>query len=327
MLRLLENAYGITKLTNINVNNINNTKKILNTAIRQYIDFYVPIRLREVSPSSRINSNDISIKYISEQIVAVPYTSFSDSLSPDMHVPEQVNIQTDLAKDTKHVVVSRLMRYLQRIDNQDSGYGFQTVSTKTLATTKLVRTLPEKILHQRERRKNIVNLSKDPHPGSDIRVIRDKDDNFVHAGIDKTQASEIQIEKTGLFSELQHLKMPDTPRSDEYTDQVTADISGVGVSENSKVRGIILHPHTNAEEKILEIDTIMIHIQKRNKQVYEKHDSFHRRTADRHLLTKKNNIANKSISNTHIARLKMSNMEADETEIPELLSNRDSIFL
>ena len=316
LLRLLENAGGITKLTNINVNNI---KKIFNTGIRQYINLYIPILFK--------------------QNVAVPYTYFNDSLSPDIHLSEQVNIRTDPAKDTKHVVIPRLMRYLQRIDDQDSGYGFQTVSTKTLATTKLVRTLPERIVSQREIRNNTITLSKDWHLGSDIRVMRDKDDYFVDAGIDKTQSSGMQIEKAGNFSELQHLKMPDAPRSDKYTDNVDAGISGAGVSENSKVRGIILHPLTQAEEKNPEVDTVMTHIQKRNKQVYEKHDFFHRRTTDRHLVTEKNNIANKLISNTHIARSRMTKMEAEADEVmdipnefslqkvPKLLFDQDSVSL
>lgn len=280
------------------------------------------------------------------------------------------------AKDTKNVVIPCSMRYLKLIGDQDPDYEFQPVSTKTLATTKLVRTLPERTIHQRERSENTVILSSNHYPENDIRIIRhtlqpvmartsqektqfqnsvksknaslskkylDKDDKFVSADIDKTQAIEIQanvmqIEKTGNFSELQHLKMPDFPLFDEYTNQVVADISGVGVSENTKARDIIGHLFTHTEEKIPKIYAMMAHIQKRNKLVYEKHEGFSKRTADRYLVTEKTNIANKLISNTHITRSRMANMEAEAGEvteipkeiphkIPKLLFDQDGIFL
>ncbi len=301
LLRLLENAVGTTKLTNVNKNNI---KNILNTGIRQYLNLYLTIR----SPENAI----VSGSYI------------NNALSSGKRVHEQqVNIQTDLAKDTKHVVIPRLVRYLQTIDDQDSGYKFRPVSAKTLATTKLMRTLPERMVFQRKRSKNTTILSNNHYLESDIRVIghtnSDRDDNLVSADIDKTQASRIpasgiQIDKTGTFSEYRHLKMPDVPLFDEYTNPVIADISGVGVSENRKVRDIIVHPVTHAEEKIPKTDTMMAHIQKRNKLVYEKYDDFSKRTADRYLVTEKNNIANRLISGTHIAGSRMTNagVEADE---------------
>ena len=316
LLRLLENAVGTTKLTNVNKNNI---KNILNTGIRQYLNLYLTIRSREnaIVSGSYINNALSSGKRVHEQ---------------------QVNIQTHLAKDTKHVVIPRLVRYLQTIDDQDSGYKFRPVSAKTLATTKLMRTLPERMVSQRKRSKNTTILSNNHYLESDIRVIghtnSDRDDNFVSVGIDKTQVSRIsasgmQIGKTGTFS--------------EYTNPVIADISGVGISENRKVRDIIVHPVTHAEEKIPKTDTMMAHIQKRNKLVYEKHEDFSKRTADRYLVTEKNNIANRLISGTHIAGSRMTNagVEADEVtgipkgispqkipqETPKLLFDQDGVFL
>ena len=347
LLRLLENAGGTTKLTNIS---IKNRKKILNTGIRQYINLYMTIR--------------------SGQNATVFGSYFNNPFSPERYVPEQVNIRTDHVKDTKHVLIPRLMRSLQRIDDQDPGYGYQLVSAKTSATTELVRALPERIVYQRERSenterekagsKNIIILSKDHNPESNIRVIRDtfqpvlartsqekiqyqnsvrtknanlskryqdKDDDLVLADIDKTQASGIQIEKTGFISGLQHLKMPDSPLFDKYTNPVVADIPGVGVSENTKAKDVMWHPLIHIEEKIPEIDAIMASVQKRNKLVYEKHAAFHGRTADRYLLTEKNNIANKLISNTHIAGPGIMNAKAGGTlEIPEVLSHQDSIL-
>ena len=544
-LRLLENAGGKTKLTNVNKNNI---KKILNTSIRQYLNLYVTIQSREN--------------------VIIPNLYFNNALSYGRHVPEQqVNIRTGLAKDTKHIVIPRLISYLQRIDDQESGYGFLPASAKPLETTELMRTLPERMVYHRERSENTVIFSNNPYPESDIRIIKhtlqpivartsqektqyqnsvrpktaslsekkypdtddirtdftkerskgtvifsntpyhenyiriirhtlqptmartsqpvmartsqpvmarisqptmarisqptmarisqlvmarisqsvmartsqektqyrnsvrpktaslskkypdtddirtdytkerskgtvilsnnpypesdiriirhilqptiarisqpivartsqektqyrnsvrpktaslskkypDKDDNFVFAGIEKTQASGIQIEKTGNFSELQHLKMPVFPLFDEYTNPIVADIPEVGVSENTKARDIILYPLTHMEEKNPKINAIMAHIQKRNKLVYEKYEDFSKRTTDRYLLIEKNNIANKLISNTYIARLRMANMETEagevteipqkislqETpqEIPKLLFDQDGIFL
>ena len=280
--------------------NKNDIKKILNPSIKQYINLYLTIQ-------------------------------------------SQVNIRTDLAKDTKHVVIPRLMRYLQLIDNQDPVYEFQPVSANTLATTELLRTLPERILSQRVRRENTAILSNNHYPESDIRVMRhtnlDKDDNFVYAGIDKTQASGIQIGKTGTISESQHLKMPDILLFDEYTNPVVADISGVDVSENTKASDIILHPLTHADGNDPKTNTMMAHIQKRNKLAYEKHEGFSKRTADRYLVTEKNNIANKLISNTNIARSRMTNTRAGagevtvipkdipSKEIPKLLFDQDGIFL
>ena len=337
LLKLLENAGGKTKLTNVNKNNIT---KILNTSIRQYLNLYVTIQSREN--------------------VIVPDLYVDNALSYGRHVPEQqVNIRTDLAKDTKHIVIPGLISHLQRIDDQGSGYGFLPASAKTLATTGLVRTLPERMPYHRERSKGTVIPSNNPYPESDIRIIRhtpqptiartlqpaiagtsqektqyqnsagpetaslskkypDKGDNFVFAGIDETQASGIQIEKTGNFSELEHLTMPDIPLFDEYTSPGTADIPGVGVSENTKARDIILHPRTHTEEKIPKMDAIMTHIQKRNKLVYEKHEDFGKRTTDRYLVTGKTNIANKLISNTHIARSRMTNMESEAGEVMEI---------
>ncbi|TFH46156.1 MAG: hypothetical protein E4G94_03045, partial [ANME-2 cluster archaeon] len=204
----------------------------------------------------------------SGQNVIVQGSYINNALLSGRHVPEQqVNIQTYLAKDTKHVVIPRLMSYLQRINDQDPGYGFQPVSAKTLAKTELMRTLPERIVYQRERSEKTVILSNIHYPESDIRVLRHtlqpvmartsrektqyknsvrsknaklskkylyKHDNLVSADIDKMQASGIQVEKTGNFSELQHLNMPDIPLFDGYTNPVVADISGVEVSENTK---------------------------------------------------------------------------------------------
>ena len=338
LLRLLENAGGTTKLTKININNI---KKILNTGIRQYINLYANIR--------------------SGQNATVYGSYFNDTLSPGRYViKEQVNIQTDLTKDTKHVVIPRLMSYLQRIDDQDPGYGYQPVSAKTSAITEFVRTLPERIVYQREISKNTIILSKDHNHISNVQVIgdtfqpvlartsqekthyqnsirtkntnllkryQDKDDNLVLADIDKTQASGIQIERTGLVPGLQHLKMPDPPLFDKYTNPVVADIPGVGVSENTKAKDVMWHPLIHIEEKIPEIDAIMASVQKRNKLVYEKHAAFHRRTANRYLLTEKNNIAGKLISNTHIAIPGIMNPKAGGTyKIPEVLSHQDNIL-
>lgn len=389
LLRLLENAGGTTKLTNININNI---KKILNTGIRQYINLYANIR--------------------SGQNGTVFGSYFSDALSPGRNVPEQqVNIRTYPVKDTKHLVIPSLISYLQRIQNQDPGYGYQPVPTKTSAITKLMRTLPERIVFQKERSentkrenplfrpdlpglhnftnyihqerstfgrfnshyifiknileqkagsKNTIILPKDHNPVSNVQVIgdtfqpvlartsqekiryqnsirtkntnmlkryQDKDDNLVLADIDKTQANGIQIERTGLFSGLQHLKMPGPPLFDKYTNPVVADIPGVGVSENTKAKDVMWHPLIQIEEKIPKIDAIMVHIQKRNKLVYEKHDGFHKRTADQYSLTGKNNITSKLISNTHIARPGIMNAKAGGTyKIPGVLSHQDSIL-
>ena len=393
LLRLLENAGGTTKLTNININNI---KKILNMGIRQYINLYANIR--------------------SGQNATVSGSFFNDTLSPGRYViEEQVNIRTDLIKDTKHVVIPRLMSYLQRIDDQNPGYGYQPVSEKTSAITELVRTLPERIVYQRERSENTkrenprfrpdlpglhnftnyIQQEKSPfgrfnphyifiknileqkagsknaiilskyhnqyhNPKSNVRAIgdtfqpvlaqipqekiqyqnsirtkntnllkryQDKDDNLLLADIDKAQANEIQIKKTGLFSGLQHLNMPDTPLFDEYTNPVTADVPGLEVSDNTKAKDMVWHPLIHIEKKIPEIDAIMASVQKRNKLVYEKHAAFHGRTANRYLLTEKNHIANKLISNTHIAGPGIMNAEAGGTpEIPGVLSHQDSIL-
>ncbi|TFH43246.1 MAG: hypothetical protein E4G94_05130 [ANME-2 cluster archaeon] len=437
-------------------------------------------------------------------------------------MPEQeVNLQTYPAKDTKHIVIPRLMSYLQRINDQETGYGFQPVSAKTLAKTELMRTLPERIVYQRERSGNTVTLSNNQYPENDIRVLKhtlqpvmartsqektqyknrvmsknanlskkyldkvyhfvsagineytnqvvkdisgvsenpillsnneypendirvlkhtlqpvmartsqektqykksdrsknanlskkyldkvyhfvsagineytnpvatdisgvsenpillsnnqypendirvlkhtlqpvmartsqektqykksvrsknanlskkylDNDDNLVSAGINKTNASGTLIDKTGNFSELQHLNMPDIPLFDEYNNPFVADISGVGLSDNTKTRDIIGHPLTHTEENIPKIDAMMAHIQKRNKLVYEKHEDFSKQTTDRYLATEKNNIADKSISNTHIAGSRMAKMGAlagEVTDIPNVSSNQHSIFL
>ena len=341
LLRLLENVSGTTKLTNININNI---KKILNTSIRQYINLYATIQ--------------------SGQNVILRGSYIKNALSSGRYVPEQeVNLQTYPAKDTKHIVIPRLMSYLQRINDQETGYGFQPVSAKTLAKTELMRTLPERIVYQRERSGNTVTLSNNQYPENDIRVLKhtlqpvmartsqektqykksvrsknanlskknlDNDDNLVSAGINKTNASGTLIDKTGNFSELQHLNMPDIPLFDEYNNPFVADISGVGLSDNTKTRDIIGHPLTHTEENIPKIDAMMAHIQKRNKLVYEKHEDFSKQTTARYLATEKNNIADKSISNTHIAGSRMAKMGAlagEVTDIPNVSSNQHSIFL
>ncbi|NOR48950.1 MAG: hypothetical protein GQ533_13060 [Methanosarcinaceae archaeon] len=241
-----------------------------------------------------------------------------------------MNIRTYLAKDTKHVVIPRLMRYLQLIDEQDPDYKFQP-SAKTLTTTELLRTLPERIVSQRVRRENTAILSNNHYPESDIRVMKpanlDKDDNFVNVIADKTQASRIQIDKTRTLSKSQHQKIPDILLFDEYTNPVD-------VSENTKASDIILHPPTPADGDETKTDTMMVHIQKRNKLVYGKHEGFSKRTADRYLVTEKNNITNKLISNTNITRSRMTNMGAEAGEvtvipkdIPKLLFEQDGILL
>lgn len=302
LVRLLKNADGTTKLTNINKNNIT---KILNTSIKQYLNWYVTTQ--------------------SEQNVIVSALYFNNARSSGKHVPEQqVNIRTDFAKDTKHIVFPRLMRYLQLIDNQNPGYEFQPISAKTLATAELVRTLPERIVYQREKSKNTVILSNNHYPERDIRVLR----HTMQPVMARTSQ-----EKTHYQNSIRSKKASLSKKyldNDESTNPVVADISGVGVNENTKGRDIILHPLTHTEEKIPKMDAMMAHIQNRNKLIYEKHEDFIKRTADRYLVTEKNNIANKLISNTHIGRSRIANVEAEDgevTEIPKLLFDQDGIFL
>lgn len=301
LLRFMKNASGTTKLTNISRNNI---KRILNTGIRQHNNLYLTIR--------------------SGQNATVSGSYFNDTLSPGRYVPEQVNMQTDHVKDTKHIVMPPLMSSLERIDDQDPGYEYQPVSEKTSAITELARTLPERIVYQRKKSEN----TEGNNPKSNIRVVVDTFQPVLARTLqEKTQSSGIQIEKTELFSGLQHLKMPDPPLFNGHTNPVTTDIPEVEVSENTKARDVMMHPFIHIKENIPKIDAIITHIQKRNKLVYEKHNAFHKRTADRYLLIKKNNIAGKLILNTYIARTGKPNVENDGiSEIPEVLSHRDNIL-
>ncbi|WMW25089.1 hypothetical protein RE474_13555 [Methanolobus sediminis] len=289
-LRLLETVDGTIKLTNINQDII---KKILSTSIIQYLNLHLTSW-----PAQNVVTHE---------------SEFKNQLSSGKNVLEQqMNIQTGSGEDKKHPVTPRLMRYLKLVDRQTPNLIFEPVSVKTQETMELVRTLSEKTLSQREKMKNPLILSNN----------LSKKSIFL-----KTQSDKIQLENTGDLLKLQHLKTPDISSFDEYTKQVLA---GVKVDENTKAKDIILHSSTHADEAVLKIDTLVARVQKRNELVYEKYENFSRRTEERYLMTEKKNIANRSVSNKHIARLRIADMEAEDGEVPtspNLLSNQGDLSL
>ncbi|MGP8323112.1 MAG: hypothetical protein ACT6FG_03870 [Methanosarcinaceae archaeon] len=309
LLRSLEYAGGTTKLSNININNI---KKLLNIGIRQYIDLYMTIQ--------------------SGQDAHVP-DIYNNPLSPERYVHKQVNIRTDHVKYTKHVAIPRLMRYLQQIDDQDSGYGYQPVSAKTPANTEFARTLPEKLVYQRKRSENTgqVNLRF----RSDLLRLHNFTNHIQQerSPLGRFNSHHIFIKKileknagnkTAIILSKNH--------DPESNIRVIMDTFRPVLAKTSQEKAqfqnsvdVMGYPPTHINENIPEIDAIMVHIQKRNKLVYEKHDAFLKRAAGCYLLAGKNNIANKLILNRHIVRSRVTNRETGE--IPELLSHKNDVLL
>ncbi|HJH31157.1 MAG TPA: hypothetical protein C5S50_02980 [Methanosarcinaceae archaeon] len=257
------------------------------------------------------------------------------------------------------------MRYLQQIDDQDSGYGYQHVSAKTPANTKFARALPEKIVYQRKRSENTKQVNLRFH--SDLLRLHNFTNNiqqeryplglfnshhtFIKKILEKNAGN-----KTVLILSKNHdpesnirvimdtfrpvlgrtsqektqfqnsVRTENANLSKNHPDKYDdPDLPGVGVSKSTKTRDVMGYPLTHINEKNPKIDAIMAHIQKRNKLVYEKHDAFLKRTAGRYLLAEKINIANKLILNMHIVRSRVTNQETGG--IPELLSHKNGVFL
>lgn len=269
--------------------NINrfNVQKILNTNIRQQLELYSIFK-------SEQNITDKS--------------HFNNVLSSGRYAPEQqVNIRTDLAKDVKHVKhakyathvkhveIPRLMSYLQRIDNQNQKLGsvFQSVATKTLVTTKLsrmLRTLPGEVVSQRQRSENTVLFPSNHYFESE--KIKARDDGGIRN---------------------------------------TSDI--------------ISHPPIHMQEDNPKIDAVRLPTQKIDQLVCKTHEGFSKQIAARYLVTEKNktnktnkinktntkngtnNIVNKLISNSHIAKSNLVNAEVEgKTEFGEVIKNTEMLF-
>jgi hypothetical protein len=217
----------------------------------------------------------------------------------------------------RQFVTPRFMRHLQLVNEQSLSHIFESSETKTQETVELVGKLPERTISLRERMKNPLILPNNLNTKS----------NFLSSSVVKTQSYGMQLEKADDLLKLQHATTPDVSSFDEYTNPVVAEAR---VDENTKAKDIILHSSTHTNEDVLKTDTMVARVQKRNRLVYEKHEDFRRRTADRYLMPEKKNIANRLVSNTHIARLGIEDMEAEDGEVmtsPDLLSEQDGISL
>jgi hypothetical protein len=216
----------------------------------------------------------------------------------------------------RQFLTPRLLRYLQLVNEQSLSHIFESSEAKTQETVELVRTLPERTVSQIERMKNPLILPNNMSTKS----------NFLSSSVVKTQSDGIQLDEKDNLLKLQHHTTPDISPFDEFK-TVSAETR---VGNNTKAKDIILHSSTHADENILKTDTMMAHVQKRNRLVYEKHENLSRRTADRYLMPEKKNIANRFVSNTYIARLRMVDMEAEGAENStrlNQLSKQDGISL